>query len=49
MNSLELLQALDDLEITDGFVIRNGYIVDWSNEIEIPESLADFVALDVNA
>lgn len=48
MNSLELLQALNDLEITSGFVIRNGFIVDWENETKIPESLADFVALDVN-
>jgi hypothetical protein len=48
MDSLELQSLLNDLEITDGYAIRNGLIVLWENETEIPESLTDYVQLDVN-
>jgi hypothetical protein len=48
MNTRELAQALSDLDITEGFVIRNGFITVWEHETDIPESLADYVALDVN-
>jgi len=48
MTTLELVKALTDLEITEGYAIRNGLIVLWENETEIPELLADFVQLDVN-
>jgi len=48
MTTLELTQLLTALDITEGFAIRDGLIVLWENETEIPESLNDFVKLDVN-
>ena len=47
MTTLELVQALAEFEFTDGFSIRNGLIVIWDHETAIPESLTDYVALDV--
>ena len=47
MTTLEIVDALAALEIVDGFAVRDGKIVIWEHETEIPESLADFVALDV--
>jgi hypothetical protein len=49
MTTLEIVEALSLLEIVDGFSVRDGKIVIWEHETEIPESLCDFVALDVNA
>lgn len=48
MTTLEIAEALAALEITDGFAIRNGLIVLWENEKAIPESLENYVQLDVN-
>ena len=48
MDSLELQSLLNDLEITEGYAIRNGLIVLWENETPIPKSLSEYVQLDVN-
>jgi hypothetical protein len=47
MTTRELVTALDDLGFTTGYAIRNGQIVVWENESEIPEALAEYVKLDV--
>ena len=48
MTTQELHEALVALDFIEGYAIRDGLIVDWSNDESIPESLNDFVALDVN-
>jgi hypothetical protein len=48
MTSVELHQALIDLDFIEGYIILDGLIIDWSNTDPIPKSLADFVALEVN-
>lgn len=48
MNTKELHQKLIELDITEGYAIRDGFIVLWENDFEIPESLEKFVQLDVN-
>jgi hypothetical protein len=48
MTTLELVQALSDLGITEGFSIRDGLIVVWDNETQVPESLTEYLKLDVN-
>jgi len=47
MNTLELLELLNKSGFTEGFAIRNGEIVLWENEQDVPESLAVYVNLDV--
>lgn len=47
MTTREIADALNELGITTGYAIRNGQIVTWQNDTEIPESLAAYVALDV--
>lgn len=47
MTTLELVEKLAEFEIVDGFGIRDGMIVVWVNEFEVPETLLEFVALDV--
>jgi len=47
MTTKEIADTLNELGITAGYAIRNGQIVAWENETEIPESLAAYVALDV--
>jgi hypothetical protein len=47
MTTRELATALEDLGFTAGYAIRNGKIVAWENESEIPEALAEYVKLDV--
>ena len=48
MTTLELVEALSLLGVTEGFAIRNGEIIVWDNESSIPASLSEFVKLDVN-
>lgn len=48
MTTLEIAEALAALEITDGFAIRNGLIVLWENDYQVPESLQKFIQLDVD-
>lgn len=48
MDTQELNKILIESDITEGYAIRNGLIVLWENEYEIPESLEQFVQLDVN-
>lgn len=47
MTNLEIVDALTIAGFTNGYAIRNGQIVVWENETEIPESLAAYVKLDV--
>lgn len=49
MNTRELHDKLIELGFTAGYAIRNGLIVVWENEAEIPAELADYVALDGQA
>ena len=48
MDTQELNKILIESDITEGYAIRNGLIVLWENDYEIPESLQQFVQLDVN-
>lgn len=48
MDTNELFKILTESDITEGFAIRNGLIVLWENDYEVPESLLEFVQLDVN-
>lgn len=47
MTTLELVKILTESDITEGYAIRDGVIVLWENDYEVPESLAKFVQLDV--
>jgi hypothetical protein len=48
MNTKEILTLLNDAGFTEGFAIRDGFIVVWENEASVPDSLTKFVKLDVN-
>jgi hypothetical protein len=48
MDTQELNKILIESDITEGYAIRNGLIVLWENDYEIPESLQRFLQLDVN-
>jgi hypothetical protein len=47
MTTQELYEALIALDFIEGYAIRDGFIVDWSNKAAIPKSLAEYTALDV--
>jgi len=47
MTTLEIVEALAALEIKDGFSVRNGFIVIWDHATAVPESLVNYVKLDV--
>jgi hypothetical protein len=49
MTTKELFNQIVELGITEGFAIRNGKIVLWENEEEVPEELAQFIELDEQA
>lgn len=49
MNTKELHDKLVELGITEGYAIRNGLIVVWENEAEVPAELAEFIELDGQA
>jgi hypothetical protein len=46
MTTLELVKALEDFGIKEGFAIREGKIVLWENKTEIPKELTEFIKLD---
>ena len=46
MITKELLDKLVELGIVEGFGIRDGKIVLWENETEVPAELAEFIELD---
>ena len=48
MDTKELHKILVESDITEGYAIRDGLIVLWENDYEVPQSLQQFVQLDVN-
>jgi hypothetical protein len=44
----EIVEKLNDLGFVDGWSVRNGKIVVWENEIEVPADLVSYVELDIN-
>jgi len=46
MEHQEVCDKLIELELTDGWAVRNGKIVVWENAAAVPDELKEFVELD---
>ena len=44
----EIVQKLNDLGLVEGWSVRNGKIVVWENENDLPTELKSYVDLDGN-
>jgi len=44
----EIIEALKELGFENGWAVRNGKIVVWENEIELPKDLVSYLALDIS-
>jgi hypothetical protein len=42
----EIIEALNDLGYQTGWAVRNGKIVVWQNESDLPAELSAYVELD---
>lgn len=42
----EIIEALNDLGFDKGWSVRNGKIVVWKNNVDVPAELSKYVELD---